>query len=120
MIQKAVQALLLAQNSDGGWGETGDSNPLHTAWVLRALQELQTTPVEATYVARRYLEKSLDESGLQWETKVSALTMPFGGDFVNSADYTTLWAMETLAPIELLTSQRRPGARKRSLFDTNR
>jgi hypothetical protein len=126
-IQKAVAALLRLQQTNGGWGEqvepkltpyrSANSKPLHTAWVLRALQSVSGVPAERIYRARKYLENSLDDSGLLWTAVVPALPLPFGHDPSGLHDLTTLWALDAWAPLgDASRSRRGPANRSRSIF----
>jgi squalene cyclase len=130
-IQSAVRRLLALQNKDGGWGEkiTGESkgmvstesNPLHTACVVRALQAVPQPPVEAIYRARRYLERSLDDSGLLWTTDVPAMPLPFNEDLAGLHDLTTLWALEAWSPLGETANPRGRFLRKsRGIFEGNK
>lgn len=128
-LHKGISALTRSQNRDGGWGEkigenefTGtESNPLHTAWVLRALQSVPQVPIEAVHRARKYLESSLDDSGLIWKTDIPSLPLPFGESIVGLPDLTTMWALEAWAPLGNTAHPRRFSARRlKGIFEGNK
>jgi squalene-hopene/tetraprenyl-beta-curcumene cyclase len=107
-IQKAVAWLKRIQNTDGGWGEGGESyaldyagycpapsTPSQTAWALLGLMAAGLVEDKAVTLGVRYLAATQAEDGFWKEERFTATGFPrvFYLRYHGYAKYFPLWAM---------------------------
>jgi squalene-hopene/tetraprenyl-beta-curcumene cyclase len=107
-VQKAVAWLKRIQNTDGGWGEGGESysldyagycrapsTPSQTAWALLGLMAAGLVEDKAVTLGVRYLAATHAEDGFWKEERFTATGFPrvFYLRYHGYAKYFPLWAM---------------------------
>lgn len=106
-VQKGTEWLLSIQNSDGGWGEScqsdrllhyvplGESTPSQTAWALDALIAVHPKPTPEINKGILRLIESMQVN--DWRTSYPTGAGLPGNFYSNYHSYTYIWPLLTLS-----------------------